>query len=79
MQKLKKRLALNLYGDNIKLIHMPNIGKGEEMEAMTDKQMEFIANLIADKFEACTTMEEVREAAKQVREMVSKDKKDKEQ
>ena len=47
------------------------------MDVMTDKQMEFIANLIVDKFEACTTMEEVKEAAMQVREMASKDKKEK--
>ena len=44
-------------------------------EVMTDKQMEFIANLIADKFDACNTMEEVKKAAKQVREMACKDKK----
>jgi len=46
-------------------------------EIMTDKQMEFIANLIADKFETCATMEEVKEAIKRVREMASKDKHDK--
>ena len=44
---------------------------------MTDKQMEFIANLIADKFEACKTMEDVKEAIKRVREMSSKDKQEK--
>lgn len=44
---------------------------------MTDKQMEFIANLIADKFEACKNMEEVQEAIKRVREMASKEKQDK--
>jgi len=43
-------------------------------EVMTDKQMEFIANLIADKFEACSTMEDVKKAIKKVREMASKDK-----
>ena len=43
-------------------------------EIMTDKQMEFIANLITDKFEACKTMEEVAEAAKQVREMAGNPK-----
>jgi len=41
---------------------------------MTDKQMEFIANLIADKFEACQSMEDVKGAVKKVREMASKDK-----
>jgi len=45
-------------------------------EVMTDKQMEFIANLIADKFEACKTIEEVKEAVKQVREMAAKDKRE---
>ena len=45
---------------------------------MTDKQMEFIANLIADKFEACQTMEDVKKAVEQVREMARKDKPTKE-
>ena len=45
-------------------------------EVMTDKQMEFIANLIADKFEACETIEEVKETVKQVREMAAKDKRE---
>ena len=45
-------------------------------DIMTDKQMEFIANLIADKFEACKTIEEVKEAVKQVREMAAKDKRE---
>ena len=44
------------------------------MENMTDKQMEFIANLIADKFAACKTIEEVQTAVKEVRNMASKDK-----
>ena len=43
-------------------------------EIMTDKQMEFIANLIADKFDACATMEEVKKAVQQVREMAQKEK-----
>ena len=42
---------------------------------MTDKQMEVILNLVADKFTACNTMEEVQEAIKQVRDMASKDNK----
>ena len=46
------------------------------METMTDKQMEFIANLIADKFESCETMEEVKQAVKDVREMSKKGSKD---
>ncbi|MCL2696702.1 MAG: hypothetical protein FWE74_01320 [Oscillospiraceae bacterium] len=41
---------------------------------MTDKQMEFIANLIADKFEACKDMKDVKSAVKKVRDMASKDK-----
>ena len=43
---------------------------------MTDKQMEFIANLIADKFESCDTMEEVKEAVREIREMSMKGSKD---
>ena len=43
---------------------------------MTDKQMEFIANLIADKFAACQTMEDVNLAVKELREMVAKSKED---
>ena len=50
---------------------------GLMQEVMTDKQMEFIANLIADKFETCKTMEDVKDAIKRVREMASKDKQDK--
>jgi len=46
-------------------------------EVMTDKQMEVILNLVADKFAACKTIEEVKEAIKQVREMAAKDKKEK--
>ncbi|MCL2343584.1 MAG: hypothetical protein FWC62_06785 [Firmicutes bacterium] len=44
---------------------------------MTDKQMEVILNLVADKFAACKTIEEVREAIEQVREMAAKDKRTK--
>ncbi len=42
---------------------------------MTDWQMEFITNLIADKFESCKTIEEVKGAIKRIREMAVKDKK----
>lgn len=41
---------------------------------MTDKQMEVIIKLIADKFEHCTTMEEVREAVEELKEMAKKEK-----
>ena len=40
-------------------------------DVMTDRQMEFIANLIADKFEACKTMEEVQKAVEQIRQMAN--------
>ena len=41
---------------------------------MTDKQMQVILELVADKFSACKTIEEVQKAIKEVREMASKDK-----
>ena len=44
------------------------------MQAMTDKQLEVIMNLVADKFEGCKNMEEVKQAIKEVREMARKDK-----
>lgn len=43
-------------------------------EVMTDKQMEVIINLIADKFASCKTMEEVQQAVKELKEMAKKDK-----
>lgn len=49
--------------------------KGEIMkEIMTDKQLEVILNLVADKFEACKTMEEVEKAIEEVRQMAKKEK-----
>ena len=48
------------------------------MNQMTDKQMEVILNLVADKFAACKDMEEVKKAVEQVREMAKKDSRDKE-
>jgi len=42
-------------------------------ELMTDKQLEVILNLIADKFAACKTMEDVAFAIEQVREMAKKE------
>lgn len=44
------------------------------MEGMTDKQMEVILNLVADKFQNCKNMEEVGKAVQEVRDMVKKDK-----
>ena len=43
---------------------------------MTDKQIEIILNLVADKFDSCSNMEEVKKAIAQVREMAKKDKKE---
>lgn len=40
---------------------------------MTDKQMEVILNLIADKFDACPDMEAVKKAIEEVREMAKKE------
>ena len=44
------------------------------MEGMTDKQMEVILNLVADKFQNCKNMEEVEKAVQEVRDMAKKDK-----
>lgn len=44
------------------------------MEEMTDKQMEVILNLVADKFASCQTMEDVKKAVQEVRDMAKKDK-----
>lgn len=41
---------------------------------MTDKQMEVILNLVADKFSNCKTMEEVAKAVQEVRDMAKKEK-----
>ena len=43
-------------------------------EIMTDKQMEVILNLVADKFAACKDMGEVEKAIKDVRDMAKKEK-----
>lgn len=43
-------------------------------ENMTDKQMEVILNLVADKFASCKDMEEVRRAVEEVKEMAKKEK-----
>lgn len=44
------------------------------MDKMTDKQMEVILNLVADKFSACKDMEEVKKAIEEVRNMAKKEK-----
>ena len=44
------------------------------MDGMTDKQLEVIMNLVADKFEACKDMEEVKKAISEVRDMAKKEK-----
>lgn len=43
-------------------------------EIMTDKQIEIILNLVADKFAGCKDMDEVEKAIKEVREMAKKEK-----
>lgn len=43
-------------------------------EVMTDKQMEVILNLVADKFANCKNMDEVAKAVQEVRDMAKKDK-----
>lgn len=48
--------------------------KGEDMEGMTDKQMEVVLNLVADKFQSCKSMDEVKKAIQEVRDMAKKDK-----
>ena len=41
-------------------------------EPMTDNQMNVILNLVADKFESCKDMEEVKKAIEEVRSMATK-------
>lgn len=43
-------------------------------EPMTDKQMEVILNLVADKFAGCKDMEAVQRAIEEVRNMAQKEK-----
>ena len=52
-------------------------GKGEHMEEMTDKQMEVILNLVADKFANCKNMDEVQQAIKEIKDMAKKNSPDK--
>lgn len=44
------------------------------MDIMTDKQMEVILTLVADKFANCKDMEEVKKAIEEVKAMAKKDK-----
>lgn len=44
---------------------------------MTDKQLKFIVNLIADKILSCKDMEEVKRAVDEMLKMVNKKNKDK--
>lgn len=46
-------------------------------EVMTDKQMEVILTLVADKFEKCKDMDEVKKAIEEVKELAKKEKPDK--
>lgn len=39
---------------------------------MTDKQLEVILNLLADKFAGCKDMEEVEKAVKEIKEMAGR-------
>ena len=50
-------------------------GKENAMSAyvMTDKQMEILLKLVADKFAACKDMDEVRQAIEEVKEMAKKE------
>ena len=43
-------------------------------ENMTDKQMEVILNLVADKFSNCKNRDEVAKAVQEVRDMAKKEK-----
>ncbi len=40
---------------------------------MTDKQIDVILSLVADKFDACQNMEAVKKAVQEVREMAKKE------
>lgn len=44
------------------------------MDEMTDKQMEVILNLVTDKFAGCKSMDEVKKAVDEVRNMAKKEK-----
>ena len=43
-------------------------------EIMTDKQLEFIIKLIADKIKSCETIDEAKYAVEELKELLKKDK-----
>jgi len=45
------------------------------MDEMTDKQMELIITLVADKIETCKDMDEVKKALEELKRMVKKETK----
>lgn len=54
--------------------NIPKEGIQAMSEKMTDKQMEVILNLVADKFAGCKDMNEVQKAIEEVRNMAKKEK-----
>lgn len=44
------------------------------MNEMTDKQLEVILNLVADKFQSCENMNNVQKAVQEVKDMAKKEK-----
>ena len=44
------------------------------MDAMTDQQMNVILNLVADKFEKCESIEELKKAVNEIRRMAKKER-----
>ena len=54
--------------------NIPKEGIQAMSEKMTDKQMEVILNLVADKFAGCKDMNEVQIAIEEVRNMAKKEK-----
>lgn len=44
------------------------------MNEMTDKQLEVILNLVADKFQSCKDMDDVQKAVQEVRDIAKKEK-----
>ena len=48
--------------------------KEKSMNEMTDKQLEVILNLVADKFQSCKNMDDVQKAVQEVRDMAKKEK-----
>jgi hypothetical protein len=54
-------------------LEIRNVRERSNMENMTDKQLEVILNLVADKFQNCKNMEEVEIAVQEIRTMAKKD------